>query len=85
MEMTKLTVRIPRDVLDRAKSYAGEHGTSLSRLIAEYLLHVSSPEELPADAPIVQRLSGILSVDVTVDEYRRYLDEKYDQPSTDSD
>jgi hypothetical protein len=84
MEMTKLTVRIPQDVLDRAKAYAGEHDTSLSRLIAEYLRHLSPQDELLVGAPTVQRLSGILSPDATVDDCHRYLDEKYEHLASDS-
>jgi hypothetical protein len=84
MDMIKLTVRVPQDVLDRAKVYAGEHDTSLSRLISEYLRHLSPQDELLAGAPTVQRLSGILSPDMAVDDYRRYLDEKYEHPYSDS-
>jgi hypothetical protein len=32
---------------------------------------------IAADAPIVQRLSGTLSQEVTVDDYRKHLEAKY--------
>jgi hypothetical protein len=34
-------------------------------------------ERLLADAPIVQRLSGTLSQDVSVEDYREYLERKH--------
>lgn len=85
MEMTKLTVRIPQDVLDHAKGYAQEHDTSLSRLIAEYLRYLSLPDDLLSGAPTVRRLSGILPVEASVEDYRRYLDDKYDHSPADTD
>ena len=77
MEKTKLTVRVPRNLLEGAKRYAEEHDTSLTRLISEYLHRLSVETDTHKDAPVVQRLSGILSQDVDVDDYRRYLEEKY--------
>lgn len=77
MEKTKLTVRVPRNLLEGAKRYAEEHDTSLTRLISEYLHRLSVETDALKDAPVVQRLSGILSQDVDVDDYRRHLEEKY--------
>ncbi len=77
MKSTKLTVRVPRDVLERAKDYARENQTSLTRLISEYLRQLPVESDLLVDAPIVQRLSGLLSPDQTVEDYQRYLEEKY--------
>jgi len=34
---TKLTVRVPRDLLDNAKRYASAHNTTLTELISQYL------------------------------------------------
>jgi len=77
MEQTKLTVRVPRDLLKRAKRYASEHNTTLTRLVSEYLRQLSTQDDPLADAPIVQRLSGTLSQDALVDDYHKYLEEKY--------
>jgi hypothetical protein len=76
MEQTKLTVRVPRDLLEGAKRYAKMHNTSLTRLVSAYLQQLSLQDDPLADAPIVRRLSGILSQDVSVDDYHAYLDEK---------
>jgi hypothetical protein len=79
MEMTKLTVRVPADVLEGAKRYARENRTSLTRLVSEYLRRLTVQGDPLADAPIVQRLSGTLSQDVSVEDYKEYLERKYGQ------
>ena len=77
MEKTKLTVRLPRDLLEGAKRYAKEHDTTLTRLVSEYLRQLSTQDDPLADAPAVRRLSGILSPDASVEDYRKYLEKKY--------
>jgi hypothetical protein len=77
MEKTKLTIRVSRDLVDGAKRYAKEHDTSLTRLVSAYLRQLTLAGDPLADAPIVRRLSGILSRDATVKDYYRYLEEKY--------
>jgi hypothetical protein len=76
MQETKLTVRVPRNLLENAKRYASENNTTLTDLIGAYL------EKLPVkkameNAPLVRNLSGSLSNRVSVDDYRKHLDEKY--------
>lgn len=77
MESTKLTVRVPQDVLEEAKRYARENQTTLTRLISEYLRQLSPENDPLANAPIVQRLSGTLSQNVSVEDYRQHLESKY--------
>lgn len=77
MEQTKLTVRVPKAWLEDAKAYARQHNTTLTQLVSEYLRQLSSQSDFLADAPIVRRLSGILSQDVSLEDYRKYLEEKY--------
>jgi len=76
MEETKLTVRIPRDLVEKAKLYAKQNHTTLTNLIEAYLQNIPA-QGLLADAPIVRRLSGSLSQDVSIEDYRRHLEEKY--------
>ena len=45
MEKTKLTVRIPRDVLEGAKRYARENRTTLTRLVSEYLRQLTAQSD----------------------------------------
>ncbi|OGO27111.1 MAG: hypothetical protein A2W33_07010 [Chloroflexi bacterium RBG_16_52_11] len=77
MEETKLTVRVPKVWLEDAKEYARQHNTTLTRLVGEYLRQFSGKPDFLEDAPIVRRLSGILSQDVNIEDYRKYLEEKY--------
>jgi hypothetical protein len=76
MELTKLTVRVRRDLLENVKRYAVAQNTTLTNLIEAYLLRIPA-QRLPDDAPIVRRLSGTLSKEVTVQDYRQHLEEKY--------
>jgi hypothetical protein len=76
MEETKLTVRVPRDLLENIKRYAVQNNTTLTNLIEAYLRRIPTQQSL-ADAPIVRRLSGILPPGVTVQDYRKHLEEKY--------
>ena len=77
MDRTKMTVRVPRDLLEGAKRYASEHDTTLTRLVSEFLRQLSLQEDSLADAPVVRRLSGILPSDASIEDYGKYLEEKY--------
>jgi len=85
MEMTKLTIRLPINVLERAKSYAESNQTSVTRLVSNYLSQLPAEESFLKDAPMVQSLIGILSPDTTEEDYWRYIDEKYGDVSTGTD
>jgi hypothetical protein len=78
MNETKLTVRVPRDLLENLKRYAAQNNTTLTNLIEAYLRAIPSPEPLE-NAPIVRRLSGTLSQSVSVQDYRKHLEEKHGQ------
>ncbi len=78
MEETKLTVRVPRKLLDNAKRYAAENNTTLTNLIEAYLHRLPAHPSLQ-DAPIVQRLIGSLPPDISIQDYKDHLDEKYGQ------
>jgi hypothetical protein len=78
VEQAKLAIRIPRDVLDAAQAYARRHNTTLTRLVSAYLRRLGSQELRLADAPIVQRLSGVLAREASIDDYYIHLEEKGD-------
>jgi Family of unknown function (DUF6364) len=78
MQETKMTVRVPRDLLENFKRYASENNTTLTDLIEAYLRAIPAQETLE-NAPIVRRLSGSLSQAVTVKDYKKHLEEKYDR------
>ena len=77
MEKTKLTVRLPKRLLEDAKRYASRHNTTLTRLVSEYFRQLSVEGDPLAEASMVRLLSGILSPDASIDDYRTYLEEKY--------
>jgi hypothetical protein len=85
MNETKMTVRVPRDLLENAKRYARQHDTTLTRLVSNYLRRLSNLDDLLAEAPTVQRLSGALSPDGSEADYQSYLDEKYGCSTTRTD
>ena len=76
MKETKLTVRVPRELLENAKRYAVENDTTLTNLIEAYLQHLPAQGNLE-EAPIVRRLSGSLSQQVSLRDYHKHLEEKY--------
>jgi hypothetical protein len=77
MEQTKLTVRVPRRVLEDAKRYAADRQTTLTRLIIEYLQTMAGPDHALADAPVIRRLTGAVQAEFGQEDYRHYLEEKY--------
>ena len=77
MQETKLTIRLPRKVLENAKRYARQQNTTLTQLISEYLIQIPTPIKELENAPIVRRLSGTLSQDVSIDDYKQHLHKKY--------
>lgn len=76
MQNTKLTVRVPKDLIENVKRYAQQNNTTLTALIEAYLRRIPAQEPFD-DAPIVRRLSGSLSQDVTVQNHKEHLAEKY--------
>ena len=77
MQETKLTIRLPRELLENAKKYARQQNTTLTNLISEYLRRVPSTRDGLQDAPIVRRLTGTLSQNSSVTDYKKHLETKY--------
>jgi Family of unknown function (DUF6364) len=77
MEETKLTIRVRRDWIEGAKLYASQNNTTLTRLVSEYLRRLSNQSNFLEDAPIVQSLAGTLSQEVSLQDYKEYLEKKY--------
>lgn len=84
---TKLTLRMDKSLIERAKKYAAKNDTSLSKMVANYFRLVVEREDGPAGddedwksklAPITRSLVGIAKgADVTEEDYWRYLEEKH--------
>lgn len=78
---TKLTLRLRKSVIDRAKVYARNQKISLSKMIEIYLESITaSKEKEVGTTPLVESLSGVIELDPDFnykDEYSNYLTEKY--------
>ena len=77
MDETKLTIRIDRTTLERAKRYAREHGTSLTRLVTGHLERLGADDERLGDAPVTRRLTGVLPPEASLQDYRDHLERKH--------
>ena len=75
--MAKLTLSVDERVIERAKQYARQRGTSVSGLVEQMLDLAASGFEGPeVTPPVLSRLRGSLK-GVDRRDYRRYLDRKY--------
>ena len=74
--MSKLTLSVDDQVVQRAKRYAKERGTSVSELVQSYLDAVSRPLKAIEDPPVLREIRGILRKGDR-DDYRQHLIEKY--------
>jgi hypothetical protein len=72
----KLTLSVEAAVIERAKRFARERGTSVSRMVESYLELVSRAPVSRPEPPVLRRLRGSLK-GVRADAYRRHLREKY--------
>ena len=76
MENTKLTIRISKNRLEKAKIFAKENNTSLSRLVDEFLGQLPRQNN-QGNSKIVNRLSGVLSSKISTADYKNHLEKKY--------
>jgi Family of unknown function (DUF6364) len=79
---TKLTLKLEKRVIDKAKVYARHRGVSLSRVVESYFLGLTRDEVSPSREPtgLVAELAGILAgkdIDVSKQGYADYLVRKY--------
>ena len=77
MQETKLTIRLPRELLENAKRYARRQNTTVTNLISAYLRRMPASIDILEEAPIVRRLSGTLSRNVSITDYQKHLEAKY--------
>jgi hypothetical protein len=77
---TKLTLRLDRDLIRRAKSHSRQSGKSLSALVADFftLLAKDRPEaELPLPPRVRSLVGAFKGSTATEKDYRKRLAEKY--------
>lgn len=77
----KLTLSLDNTIIESAKKYAKSNNVSLSKLIESYLASLTKQKRNSAEiTPLVESLSGVISLDKDVDvkeAYADYLIEKY--------
>ena len=83
---TKLTLKLDKSVIDRAKVYAASHKRSLSRIIESYLQSLMIQEDSESNknaiqiSPFVKSMSSGVHLPADLDyktEYSNYLTRKY--------
>ena len=79
---TKLTLKLDKNIIQKAKEYAAAHNYSLSRLIEAYLqsLTTDSVAEDIEISPFVKSISSGISLPQNLDykkEYREHLIKKH--------
>lgn len=80
--IAKLTLRLDKNTVEKAREYARENHVSLSALIENFLKSLPIEKNGPETefSPIVKELSGIIELPEDFDmeaSYTRYLMEKY--------
>jgi len=76
---TKLTLRVEKRIIDKAKRYAREHNTSLSEIVATYLDYLTGDNTVAIDIdPEVLDLSDEILAEQLSDpddaKYRHFRD-----------
>jgi hypothetical protein len=77
---TKLTLRLDNSIIEKAKNYAKNKNTSLSKLIESYLGKLVTPNDTHEVTPLVKSLSGVIDLPKNFDtkkEYKKHLSNKY--------
>lgn len=78
---TKLTIKLNKRVIDKAKYYAKNHNISLSRMIESYLDAMTKKENRESEiTPLVESLSGVVTLPTDYEykgDYTKFLAEKY--------
>lgn len=72
---TKLTLRLRKSVIERAKVYAKDQKTSLSQMIENYLASITATEKhQDTTTPLVESLSGVIELEQDYDYKKDYSD-----------
>jgi hypothetical protein len=78
---TKLTLKLEQTIIEKAKKYARNNETSISKLLENYLMKITSDQDVKIEiTPLVRSLSGIIELSEDSDErteYSAYLEKKY--------
>lgn len=78
MELTKMTVHLPEELLQQARHYSRENDANLNTLINAFLERIVSGREPLTNTPTTPRPTDTLPAD-EIEAYNTYLDGKYAQ------
>lgn len=77
---TKLTLRMDKALIERAKHYAAQRGKSVSRIVADLFaaLEKETPQDMASLTPTVDSIKGVLkNRTVSEGDYKNCLKEKH--------
>jgi hypothetical protein len=79
---TKLTLKLNRRTIQKAKKYVLINNTSISKLVENYFDSLTVKDGSSGDviSPVVKELSGVINLKKTTDRkttYAKYLSKKY--------
>ena len=78
---TKLTLKINKRTIERAKKLAADRKTSVSKLVENYLELISSDKKTDIKiTPLVKSIAGVIKLPKDYDykkDYTGYLEKKY--------
>jgi hypothetical protein len=74
---TKLTLSIDPELIEKARRYSRNRGTSISQIVSRFLAALPDEGQEEEYTPTVRRLLGILPPEADLAEYHRHLEEKY--------
>jgi len=74
---SKLTLKLNKDIIEKAREYAQQHKISLSRMVEAYFSALTSEEKSEENeiTPLVKSLSGIIKIPADFD-YKSYIAEQ---------
>ena len=74
---SKLTLRMSDSVIRKAKRLARNRGQSVSKMISEYISEEQEERLLEELPPLTASMVGVLDGAEKVQDYKKYLEEKY--------
>jgi len=73
---TKLTLRLDKNVIEKAKKYSLKRGESVSQIVEKFFKTILSENE--EITPTVKKLKGLLkNSQVEETDYKKFLEKKY--------
>ena len=72
---TKLTLKVEKAIIERAKLYAKNTGRSLSQIVEHYLASLTYENEVTELSPKLKKIVGVVKLPKDFDEKKLHRDE----------